>query len=99
MQKNENNLIHREKCYAFENAPRCNAKTKNNNGKPCLNPAIKGKLRCRVHGGASPGAPLCNDNALTHGNTTAKAKAFRKEIKRSIQLSQEILKQLTHAEH
>lgn len=36
------------KYYAFESAPRCGAKTKNNNGKPCRCPAIRGKARCRV---------------------------------------------------
>lgn len=38
--------------YAFESASRCGARTKGNYGKPCRCPAIRGKTRCRVHGGA-----------------------------------------------
>lgn len=83
--------------YAFDKAPRCGAKTKSNHGNPCRCPAIKGKTRCRVHGGAKGvGAPLRNVNALKHGNTTASAREFRKEIKTSIQLSRETLKKIAH---
>ena len=89
IQKNKNNLIHREKCFAFENAPRCNAKTKN--GKPCLCPAIKGKLRCRLHGGAiGSGAPLGNTNAFKHGNTTKDVKILKKNIQQAIQSSRKL---------
>jgi len=40
-----------KKRYAFDNAPRCSAKTKRNKGAPCRSPAVKGKKRCRMHGG------------------------------------------------
>jgi hypothetical protein len=36
-------------------APRCGAKTRA--GTPCRCPAIRGRGRCRLHGGLSPGAP------------------------------------------
>lgn len=36
--------------------------------------------RCRMHGGASPGAPLGNANALKHGRFTADAIAQRREL-------------------
>lgn len=36
-------------------APRCGARTRN--GRPCQAPSIKGKKRCRMHGGRSPGRP------------------------------------------
>lgn len=36
-------------------APRCMARTRR--GTPCQCPAIRGRKRCRLHGGASPGAP------------------------------------------
>jgi uncharacterized protein YjcR len=40
-------------------------------------PAVQGKARCRMHGGANgSGAPLGNQNALKHGFHTAKAKKF-----------------------
>ncbi len=81
--------------YSFDNAPRCGAKTKGNNGEPCRCPAIKGKARCRVHGGAKgSGAPQDNMNALKHGETTAAAKAFKLEIKEAIRLSKSLLKEL-----
>ena len=36
-------------------APRCGAKTRA--GTSCRCPAIRGRSRCRIHGGLSPGAP------------------------------------------
>jgi hypothetical protein len=36
-------------------APRCGAKTRA--GTPCQCPALRGRKRCRLHGGLSPGAP------------------------------------------
>lgn len=70
------------KRYAFDNAPRCGAKTKRNNGNPCRSPAVRGKARCRIHGGSKgSGAKQSNANALKHGETTKKAKAHRKEIR------------------
>lgn len=70
------------KRYAFDNAPRCGAKTKRNNGDPCRSPAVQGKQRCRIHGGAKgSGGQKDNQNALKHGFTTEKAKACRKEIR------------------
>lgn len=38
----------------FTNAPRCGAK--NRQGLPCKAPAMRGKRRCRLHGGKSTGA-------------------------------------------
>lgn len=84
-----------KKNYAFDYAPRCGARTKSNNGNPCRCPAIKGKYRCRVHGGTSPGAPLHNLNALKHGNTTTTAKAFRKEVKQTIRFNAELFNKLS----
>jgi len=51
---------------------RCGAKTRS--GKPCMSPAVSGKARCRMHGGASgSGAPRGNQNALKHGRYTGEA--------------------------
>jgi len=36
--------------------------------------------RCRMHGGASPGASKGNKNALKHGRYTAETIANRREI-------------------
>lgn len=85
-----------KKVYAFERAQRCGARTKGNNGKPCRCPAIKGKARCRVHGGAmGSGAPHFNVNALKHGETTKEAKSFRLEVKRMMQNSKMVIKELS----
>ena len=37
------------------NAPRCLAKTRK--GTPCQAPRVRGKKRCRMHGGTNPGRP------------------------------------------
>jgi hypothetical protein len=36
--------------------------------------------RCRMHGGASPGAPKGNGHALKHGRFTAEAIAERRKL-------------------
>jgi hypothetical protein len=41
-------------------APRCGARTRS--GSPCQRPAIRGRKRCRLHGGLSPGAPRGEKN-------------------------------------
>lgn len=82
--------------YAFNNAPRCGAKAKVNNGNPCRCPAIKGKARCRLHGGAKgSGAPLGNANALVHGVYTAEANAFKQKIRQTIRLSKALLNEIS----
>ena len=84
-----------KKLYAFDSAPRCGARTKSYNGEPCRCPAVKGKARCRVHGGArGSGAPRYNINALKHGETTSEAKAFRTEIRQTIQYNKSLIKKL-----
>ena len=60
-------------------SPRCGAKTRS--GKPCQAPAVKGKRRCRMHGGNSPGAPKDNKSALVHGHYTAIEIAKRREVR------------------
>ncbi len=55
-------------------APRCMAKTRK--GTPCQSPAVRGKRRCRMHGGTNPGAPCGNRNAWKHGAYSADTKAI-----------------------
>ena len=51
---------------------RCGAKTRS--GRPCRSPAVSGKARCRMHGGAAgSGAPRGNQNALKQGITRVSA--------------------------
>ncbi len=60
-------------------APRCGAKTRS--GCPCKAPAPRGKLRCRMHGGASTGPRTAEglqrlrSARTTHGRTTAAVRA------------------------
>lgn len=73
-------------------APRCGAKTRA--GHPCKSPAIRGKKRCRMHGGRSPGAPKGNKHAYKHGMRSAAAVAARKEamqVRRNIRQLIQIL--------
>ena len=60
-------------------APRCDARTRR--GTPCQSPAVKGRKRCRMHGGAEGiGGQPGNRNALKHGRYTAEAIAQRREV-------------------
>src|SRR5262245_17149772 len=64
-------------------APRCFARTRR--GAECQSPAVKGKRRCRMHGGTNPGAPKGNRNAYKHGGRSAatlEAARYLKEIAR-----------------
>lgn len=61
-------------------APRCGAKTRR--GTPCQSPAVAGRARCRMHGGAhGSGAPKGNRNALTSGLYTREAKEARRAVR------------------
>ena len=60
-------------------SPRCGAKTRC--GSACRSPAVSGKKRCRMHGGAQgSGAPKTNQNARKHGRFTGDAIAERRGI-------------------
>ncbi len=74
-------------------SPRCGAKTRR--GTPCQSPAVKGKNRCRMHGGAAgSGAPLGNKNALKHGFYTKEAIAERERMKDLIRDYEETLQKV-----
>jgi len=61
-------------------APRCGAK--NRAGIPCQCPAIRGRKRCRLHGGLSPGAPRGQRNGnFRDGHWTAEAVAERRWLR------------------
>jgi uncharacterized protein YjcR len=71
-------------------APRCLARTRS--GKPCQSPAVKGKRRCRMHGGApGSGAPKGNRNALRHGRYSAQAIAMLREMRALLRCSHELI--------
>src|SRR5689334_14177221 len=60
-------------------SPRCGAKTRT--GGACRSPAVCGKKRCRMHGGAAgSGAPKGNENARKLGLFTKDMIAKRRQI-------------------
>jgi len=72
---------HRRNTGPMLASPRCGARTRS--GQPCRAPAVNGKKRCRMHGGApGSGAPRGNQNALKHGRYTRKAIARRRKQRR-----------------
>ncbi len=61
-------------------SPRCGARTRK--GTPCLAPAVTGKRRCRMHGGAEgSGAPKGNKTALKSGLYTREAFEERRRLR------------------
>lgn len=57
---------HIRNTHAMSASPRCGAGTRD--GQSCRAPAMRGKTRCRLHGGApGSGAPRGNRNARKHG--------------------------------
>ena len=60
-------------------SPRCGAKIRSDG--LCRSPAVRGKKRCRMHGGApGSGAPRANQNARQHGLFTREVIAERRQI-------------------
>jgi uncharacterized protein YjcR len=74
-------------------SPRCGAKTRS--GGSCRAPAVRGKTRCRMHGGASgSGAPKGNHNARKHGLFTKDALAERKAIQALLGEARKLLQEM-----
>ncbi|MES5483064.1 HGGxSTG domain-containing protein [Bradyrhizobium sp. INPA03-11B] len=72
-------------------SPRCGAKTRT--GGACRAPAVRGKRRCRMHGGAKgSGAPRANRNARKHGLFTRDAIAERRQIRALLGEARQLLK-------
>jgi glucans biosynthesis protein len=72
---------------------RCEAKSRS--GKPCRSPAVAGKKRCRMHGGAAgSGAPRGNKNALKHGRYTRKAIEERRRLRALLRQSRSLIQQI-----
>ena len=71
---------HPRNTTGMRESPRCGAKTRR--GSPCRAPAVAGKQRCRMHGGAAgSGAPVGNQNALKDGLYTREAIALRQSVR------------------
>jgi len=70
-------------------SPRCGAKIRS--GGSCRSPAVRGKKRCRMHGGApGSGAPRANQNALF----TREAIAERRQIQALLGEARKLLQEL-----
>jgi hypothetical protein len=71
-------------------SPRCGARTRQ--GSPCRSPAVQGRGRCRMHGGAAgSGAQAGNKNALKHGRYTRELIEFRRTVRELLRESSEKL--------
>jgi hypothetical protein len=69
----------------LRSARRCGAR--NRAGQPCQCPAIRSRLRCRIHGGLSPGAPRREGNGnFKHGFWTSEAVQERRWVRNMLQL-------------
>lgn len=85
---------HKRNTQAMGESPRCGAKTRS--GKPCRAPAVKGKARCRMHGGAKgSGAPKGNQNALKHGLYTREAMAEGKALTKLMREMRQTLREVS----
>jgi hypothetical protein len=74
-------------------SPRCGAKTRATGA--CRSPAVHGKERCRMHGGAEgSGAPTANQNARRHGLFTRDAIEERKEIRALLGEARKLLEEM-----
>jgi hypothetical protein len=65
----------------LRDAAQCGAKTRS--GKPCRSPAVAGKRRCRMHGGAagSGGPKGARNGNYKRGRYTAEAVASRRWLR------------------
>lgn len=74
----------------MRSSPRCGAKTRS--GTPCQAPAVSGKARCRMHGGAEgSGAPKGNQNALKHGMYSRETLEFKEHVREMLRAGRETL--------
>ena len=64
-------------------------------GGACRSPAVHGKKRCRMHGGAQgSGAPRANQNARKHGLFTRDAIAERRQIQALLGGARKLLEEM-----
>ena len=82
--------MHKQQLLPMHLSPRCGARTRS--GTPCRSPAVQGKRRCRMHGGAiGSGARPGNRNALRHGRYTRELIEFRQMMRELLRESAEKL--------
>lgn len=78
---------------AMLQSPRCGARTRK--GISCRAPAVYGRKRCRLHGGADgSGAPKGNKNAIKSGYYTTEEKMERRNMHKILKEMRETLKEI-----
>jgi glucans biosynthesis protein len=89
-------MSHARNTGPMQASPRCGAQTRN--GETCRAPALRGKTRCRMHGGATgSGAPFRNSNALKHGFFTSEAIDERKYVRATLIEAENLLQDLAES--
>jgi hypothetical protein len=84
---------HRRNTGPMLSSLRCGAKTRS--GKPCRSPAVNGRKRCRMHGGApGSGAPRGNKNALKTGLYTHEAIEERRKLRALLRQSRLLIQKI-----
>lgn len=74
-------------------SPRCGARTRS--GHNCHAPAVRGKIRCRMHGGAGgSGAPRSNQNARKQGTFARERIAERRAIRTLLGETRKLLSEM-----
>ena len=79
-------------------SPRCGARARTRDWQPCRNPAVKGKRRCRMHGGRNEGGKWGNKNALKQGRYTRAVIAQRREVLAFIRRCDRLLQTLAEGQ-
>ena len=86
-------MSHPRKTGPMLDSRRCGAKSRS--GGSCRSPAVAGKNRCRMHGGApGSGAPRGNKNALKHGLYTREAIEERQQLRALLRQSRSLIQQI-----
>ncbi len=86
---------HKRNTDPMLSSPRCGARTRS--GQSCRSPAVHGKKRCRMHGGAKgTGAPRGNQNALKHGFYTKQAIEERKTLRQLIRDAESLIEEIDY---
>ncbi|WP_245477194.1 HGGxSTG domain-containing protein [Bradyrhizobium guangzhouense] len=89
-------MSHARNTEAMQASLRCGAQTRL--GEPCRAPALRGKMRCRMHGGAwGSGAPDGNSNAVKHGYFTREAVEERRFVRSILAEAESLLSRLPDA--
>jgi uncharacterized protein YjcR len=84
---------HRRNTGPMRASPRCGAQSRS--GAPCRSPAVRGRKRCRMHGGAKgSGAPRGNQNARKHGCFTREVTEERGLIEAALREARKLLEEL-----